>query len=265
MAVTNFALHIAARAASADNNSFFHPVENMFVDGMHFNSHWNPVPRSTGYPSSSHSVGLPHYPTDASGPSHDPYQHPLSAGTFSTAAENYAHHASSSNYDRHTFHGVEGGFVDLTMGNGRGPHKRKSPGIPSGCERGSTSRYYSAGSSSDIPIPSELRHEKVGLDMQHMPRDRIPMAPSYRGNGLSIRGEGSMRNVRSRSAHDLESNLARAHLSSNPSHNSYSTGHPIDHSSAMDLSGQTSGGLTRDWNHISASPSHGRILASGLF
>ncbi|KAF3442855.1 hypothetical protein FNV43_RR16773 [Rhamnella rubrinervis] len=250
-----------ARAAG-DNGSFFHPVENMFVDGMHFNPHWNPVPRSTGYSSSSHSVGLPHYPTDASGPSHDPYQHPLSAGTFTTVAENYAHHASSSNYDRHAFHGVDGGFVDLTMGNGRGLHKRKSPGIPSSCERGSTSRYYSAGSSSDIPIPSELRHEKVGLDVQHMPRDRITMAPSYRGNGLSIRGEGSMRNVRSRSAHDLESNLSRAHLSSNPSHNSYSTGHPIDHSSAMDLSGQTSGGLTRDWNHISASSSHGRILAS---
>ncbi|KAL5546188.1 hypothetical protein UlMin_005875 [Ulmus minor] len=244
---------------SADNGSFFYPTENMLVDGMHFSSHWA-APRPSGYSSSSHNVEIPHYPSDGSGPSHDPFQHPSSVGTFGTVAENYTHHASSSNYDRQAFHGVEGGFVDLTMGNGRGPHKRKSPGIPSSLERGSTSRYYGAGSSSEIPIPSDLQHEKVGLDTQHMPWDHISMNPNYRGNGLSIRGDGSMRNVRSRPAHDLESNLARTHLSSNPSHSSYPINHPIDHPSTMDLSGQASAGLAREWNHISVPSSHGRIL-----
>lgn len=240
-------------AGSADNGSYFFPVENMLVDGMHFPPHWNPLPRSNGYSSSNHNVEMPCYPSDASGPSHDPFQHTLNGGTFSAVADNFAHVASSSNYDRQTFQGVEGGFMDLTMGNGRGPHKRKSPGIPSGCERGSTSRYYGAGSSSDLPIPSELRHEKVGLDTQHMPWDRATMNPNHRGNGLSIRAEESMRNVRSRSTHDLESNLARTHISSNPSHNSYSI-NPIDHPSTLDLSVQPSAGLNREWSHFGISP-----------
>ncbi|POO01630.1 43kDa postsynaptic protein [Trema orientale] len=236
-------------------------MENMLVDGMHFASHWNALPRSDGYSFASHSVEIPHYPSDTPGPSHDPFQHPLSAGTFSTIPETYIPHASSSNYDRQPFQGVEGSLVDLTTGNVRGPHKRKSPGIPSGCERGSTSRYHGAGSSSDHPIPSELHHEKVGLDTQHMPWDRVAVNPSYRGNGLSIRTEGSIRNVRSRSTHDLESNLARTHLSGNPSHNSYPT-NPIDHPSTLDLSGQPSAGLTREWNHFSISSSHGRVPIS---
>ena len=237
----------------------------MFIDGIHFSPHWNPLPRPTGYSSSSHGVEIPSYQSDASGPSHDPFQqHPSNAGAFSTVAENYAHHASSSSYDRQTFQGVEPGFVDLTMGNGRGPHKRKSPGVPSGCERGSSSRYYGAGSSSDIPLPSEPRHEKAGLDTQHMSWDCVPMNPNYnRGNGLSIRPEGSMRNVRSRSTHDLESNLARTHLSSNPSHNTYST-NPIDHPSTLDRSGHTTAGSTGEWNHFGASP-HGSVLVSGKF
>lgn len=235
-------------------------MENMLVDGMHFASHWNPLPRSNGFSSSSHNVEVPRYPPDASGSSHDPFQHPLNGGTYPAVTENFAHHTSSSNYDRQTLQGVEGGFIDLTMGNGSGPHKRKSPGIPSGCDRGSTSRYYGAGSSSDVPIPSELRHEKVGLDTQHMPWDLVNMNPNYRGHGLSIRAEGSMRNVRSRSTHDLESNLARTHLFSNPSHNSYST-NPIEHPSTLDLSVQPSAGLNREWNHFGISPPRGALVS----
>lgn len=236
----------------------------MFIDGMPFGTNWNPDMRSYGYSSMNHNVDVPHYQPDASGPSHDPFQHPLNAGPFGMASGNYAHHAPSSGYDRRAFHGVDSGFVDLTMSNGRGPHKRKSPGIPSVSERGSTSRYYTGGSSSsELPRSSEIQQEKVNMDTPHMPWDHSSMIPSYRGNGLSIRGEGSMRNVRSRSEHDLESNLARTHLSSNPLHSSYSTNIPIDHSSSMDLCGQGSAGMTHEWNHISVSPSHGRIIAPG--
>ena len=256
---------IAARAGTSDNGSFFYPAENMPVDAVHFASHWGPAPRSTGYPSSSHNVDVPPYQPDASGPSHDPFMHVSTAGTFSTAPDTYAQHASSSNYERQSFHSVEGSFIDLTMGSGRGPHKRKSPGIPPVCERGSSSRYYNAGSSSDLPISSELRMDKPSIDSQHMPWDHINMAPIYRGSGLSIRGEGSLRNVRSRPALDLESNLARTHLSNNPSHPSYSASHPVDHSSNVDLSVQGSSALTRDWGHISASPVPGRVLVSGKF
>lgn len=253
-----------ARAGTGENGSLFFPVENMFTDGMHFPSNWNPPMRSYGYSALSHSVDVPpHYQPDASGLSHDPFQHPPSAGTFGMVNGNYAHHASSSSYDRRAFHGVEGGFVDLTMSNGRGPHKRKSPGIPSVAERGSTSRYYGAGSSSDLPRSTELQQEKVNIDTPHMPWDHMTMIhPNYRGNDPSSRGEGSMRNVRSRSEHDLESNLARTHLSSNPIHNSYSTNFPIDHPNTIDLSVQSSNVLAHEWNHISVSPPHGRILPS---
>ncbi|BBH06012.1 RING/U-box superfamily protein [Prunus dulcis] len=160
----------AARAGTGENGSFLYPVENMFIDGMPFASNWNPALRSYGYSNLNHNVDVPHYQPDASGPSHDPFQHPLGAGTFGTVGGNYAHHAPSSSYDRRAFHGVEGGFVDLTMSNGRGPHKRKSPGIPSVSERGSTSRYYSAGSSSsELPRSSELQQEKVNMDTPYMP------------------------------------------------------------------------------------------------
>lgn len=235
----------------------------MSVDGVHFTPHWSPAPRSIGYPSSSHSVEVPPYQPDPPGPSHEPFAHLSPAGTFSAAPDTYAQHASSSNYERQPFHCVESSFIDLTVGSGRGPHKRKSPGNPSVCERGSSSRYYNAGSSSDLPISSELRLEKPNIDAQHLPWDHITMTPGYRGSGLSIRVEDSLRNVRSRSAMDLESNLARTHLSSNPSHPSYSASHPIEHSSTVDPLVQGSNSLARDWSHISVSPAPGRVLVSG--
>ncbi|KAG2690208.1 hypothetical protein I3760_09G176900 [Carya illinoinensis] len=248
-----------AGAGTSDNGSFFYPVENMSLDGTHFASHWSPAPRSTANPSSSHNAEVLPYQPDASGPSHDPFVHLPTAGTFSTVPDSYAQHASSSNYEWPTFHGVEGSFVDLTVPSGRGPQKRKSPGIPSVCERGSTSRYYNAGSSPDLPSSSELRLEKSSIDSQCMPWDHITMNPIYRGSGLSIRGEGSLRNVRSRSALDLESNLARTHLSTNPS---YSVSHPIDHSSPVDVLVQASSALTRDRSLINMSPATGRVIVS---
>ncbi|XP_059462607.1 probable E3 ubiquitin-protein ligase HIP1 isoform X2 [Corylus avellana] len=254
-------MHLA-RAGTSENGSFFYPVENMSVDGAHYTSHWSPAPRSIGYPSSSHNVEVPPYQPDPPGPSHEPFAHLSPAGTFSTAPDTYAQHASSSNYDRQPFHCGEGSFIDLTVGSGRGPHKRKSPGNPSVCERGSTSRYYNAGSSSDLPISSEMRLEKPNIDAQHLPWDHFNVNPVYRGNGLSIRVEDSLRNVRSRSALDLESNLARTHLSSNPPHPSYSASHPIEHSSTVDPLVQGSNSMTRDWSHISVSPAPGRVLVS---
>ncbi|XP_022745202.1 probable E3 ubiquitin-protein ligase ZFP1 [Durio zibethinus] len=252
------------RASTTEHGSFFCPVENMSVDAVHFSSHQNPVPMSSGYATSSHNVEGPHYQPDTSGPSHDLFLHSSAPGAFGASPEDYMPHASSSNYDTQTSHGIEGGFVDLTMGGGRGPHKRKSPGIPSVCERGGSSRYVGAGSSSDLPLSSDFWQEKPNIDPQHMHWDHFAMPPSYRGNGLSIRGDGSMRNVRSRPALDLESNLVRSHLSSNPSHTSYSTSHQVDHSSSVDLSGQSSNAFSREleWGHLRMSPTYERIQAS---
>ncbi|MBA0684435.1 hypothetical protein Goari_026021 [Gossypium aridum] len=231
----------------------------MPVDAVQFSSHWNSMPRSSGFATSSHNVEAPRYQLDTSGPSHDLFLHSSAPRTFGSAPENYMHHASSSNYDRQTFQGIEGGLVDLPMSSGRGPHKRKSPGVPSVCERGGSSRYAGAGSSSDIPLSSDFWQEKPNVDPQHMYWDHISMPPSCRGNGLSIRGECSMRNVRSRPALDLESNLVRTHLSSNTS---YLTSHPVECSSSVDITGQSSNAMSMDWSHLRMSPSHGRIPAA---
>lgn len=235
----------------------------MSIDNISFPSHWNTAPRSNGYASTSLNIEAPPHQTDVSGTSHDHFLPSPSAGMFYAMPENYVHQPSNSNYDRQAFSAADGVFNDLTMGNGRGPQKRKSPGIPPVCERGSTSRYFNAASAADRPTSSELWPEKPNMDSLYMPWDHVNMTPTFRGRGLSIRGEGPLRNVRSRSALDLESNLARTHLSNTHPHNSYSTGLPIDHSNMVDLSTQTSGTLTRDWSPMSICPPHGRVSSSG--
>lgn len=219
-------------------------MENPSIDGTHFHSHWNHAPRSNRYASSSQNVELPHYQPEASAPSHNPFLHP----------SDYGPHSSSSNYNAQTYHGVEGGFFDLTMGDGRGPYKRKSPGVPSASERGSTSRYHDAGSSSNLSLSSDKWPDKPNSDFHQTPWDYPTNPPSYRGNSLSIGGEGTLRNVRSRATLDLEANLARTHLSSNPSRHSYTASHLIDLSNSVDLSTHSSNSSTWEWNNTLISP-----------
>ncbi|KAF2289955.1 hypothetical protein GH714_039301 [Hevea brasiliensis] len=173
-----------ARASPAENGAFFYPAENMPLEGVHFTSLRNPAPMSNAYISSSNSVEVSHYQPDVSGPSHDPFQHSSTDGSFCTVPENHAHHASSSNYDRQTFNGVEGGLVDLTMGNGRGPHKRKSPVVPSACEGGSTSRYYGAGSSSDTPLSCHPFDHSSSLDFSG--QSSSAMTHDWSHTGVSV-------------------------------------------------------------------------------
>ncbi|OIV92156.1 hypothetical protein TanjilG_18728 [Lupinus angustifolius] len=243
---------------TSENGSFIYPVESMSSDSVSFPSHWNSTTSSNGYALSTPNIEVPPHQSDASGTSNNHFMHSSSAGAFFAVSENYEHQPSSG-YDGQSFH-CNGGFIDLTVGSGRGTHKRKSPGISPVFERGSTSRYFNAGSSTDHHISSELRPEKPNIDSQYMPWDHLTMTPTFRGGGLSIRGESSLRNVRSRSALDLESNLARTHLSSNHLHNSYSADLPVEHSSMVDLSGQTSSALARDWRQMSISPAHGRVI-----
>ena len=247
---------------SSENGSYIYPVENKPIDNIYHTSHWNANTRSNGYASSGPNIEVPPpHQLDTSGTSKDHFMPSSSAGPFFAVSENHLHQPSSSYYDRQPFH-VDSGFIDLTMGSGRGHHKRKSPGIPSVYERGSSSGYFNAGSSTDLPIPSESRPEKRKMDSQYMPWDHVVMKPTFRGGGHSMKGESSVRNVRSRSAFDLESNMSRSHLSSNHSHNQY-TNH-IGHTSLADLSAQVSTSLTRDWSQMNLTPASGRgILPDG--
>ncbi|XP_071908224.1 uncharacterized protein [Coffea arabica] len=252
-------MHLA-RPGAPENSALPYPPDNMTLDEGHFTAQWNSAPRSTpGYSSSGVNVEMPHYQPQVPGPSRDPFLHPSAVGSLNMAQENYAHQASSSSHGGQTFHGVDGGFFELSMGNGRGPYKRKSPGIPAVCERGNTSRYYDAGSSSDHSFPADSWLDKQSTDPHHSPWD---FAPSYRGNGLSIGSESSLRNVRSRPAFDLESTPARSHLSSNPSHHPF-PGQTTDHPSSVDLLAQSSSAPSREWNYtFASSASNGRNVTS---
>lgn len=201
------------RAAVMENNSLISSLDDMSIDVAHSSSHWNPPSRSSGDSSSNHRVDvLPHHQPDSMAPPlHDFYLH-------SSATGSHSHHASSSaSYDIHTF-------------------KRKSPAF---CERGSSSQYYN-------PESSQVKQEtNSNLDCQN-----LTMVPIYRGHGLSgegeVEGEGSMRNVRSRSE-------LRHQLSSNPSHHPYSA----SNTASVDVLGQSANVLTREW---SQSHAYRRIL-----
>ncbi|XP_010529737.1 PREDICTED: probable E3 ubiquitin-protein ligase HIP1 [Tarenaya hassleriana] len=241
-----------ARSGTNDSRSYVYPVENMASEGLPFSSHWNSSPRPNGYMSSGHGLERPHYNSEASGPSHDPLLTSSTVASFTAPPENYVPYASSSNYNSQTW--PNGNCVDLSMANVRGAQKRKSPCASSICERGSSSQDNGDRSSSDIPLPSELHMEKPIIGPHYMPWDHLPMDPSYRSNGLLIRGEGSSRNVRSRPAFDLETSLARNHLPNNPGLGSHSTAHFIDHSVSGDFPAQTSQAVSREWNCSRLSP-----------
>ncbi|XP_010253614.1 PREDICTED: probable E3 ubiquitin-protein ligase HIP1 [Nelumbo nucifera] len=250
------------RASASENGSYAFPVENLPTGVANFTSHLNSSLRSNEYSSSSLSMETLHRPA-ISGPSYDPFPHPSVAGSVCPIPQNYPHHASSSGYYRHATHGIEPGTLSPNMGNGRGSCKRKSPAISIACERDG-SRHYGSGSSSGLSISSGLQQEKPNLLAQHLPREPVGIT-SYRSSNLSIASEGSQRNVRSRSALNLEANIARTHLSSNTSHYPHSTACLVDHSGTMDLTGfSSSAGATNwEWNNLPVCPTaHGRIVSS---
>lgn len=238
-------------------------MENASPEGGQFASQWNTVPSSNGYIPMGHNDQLQPGQLDATGTTEDPFMPRTDVATYGLAGENYFPHASSSNYDRQASYPVEGcGFTDITMDCGRAHQKRKSPGIPVVRERGSSSRYYCGGTSSDGPAFSEFRQERLSMDAQHMAWDHLAANnPGYRGSSLSVRGESSLRNVRSRPGIDLEPN---SHLPDNPSLRSLTMSQPIEHSSLADVPGPSSNALTTEWSHVNISPAHGRILRPGL-
>ncbi|KAK9283700.1 hypothetical protein L1049_011950 [Liquidambar formosana] len=247
------------RAAAPENGPSIHPMENTLASGVHYASQWDPESRPNDYSSSNFSMEVPHVRAVVSDSSYNPFPYLPAAGGFYLPPENNAGHAHSSYHNRNTFDEVDGGLLDPTMGVGRGPFKRKSPGISVACERGSTSRFYSAGSSSSS---SEFQPEKPTSDYHIYPSGPIGL-PHYTGGSLSIAGEDSLRNVRSRSRLDLELNPRRTHLSSYSSHHTYSTTNLVNHPGTVDLSSLNVDAATYEQNRISLSPAaRGRYLAS---
>lgn len=238
----------------------------MSIDSIPYGgSHWNPTPRPNAFPTfptPNLCVEMPHHQPDASGPSHDPFMHPSSVGNFPLAPESYPHQSSSSNYGAQTFNPTDEGLFDLTS-NGRGPYKRKSLGVPTICERGSSSRCYNAATLPDLAMPSNMWQEKQNFDSDHAPRGTSAINCSYVGNNLPVGNEGSIRNVRSRALFDADSTLPRTNLSTALSHQTYFSVNPGDCSCPMEYMGQRSDAQMQEWAHFHAA--HGRIPMPGQF
>uniref|UniRef100_A0A5B7API0 RING-type E3 ubiquitin transferase n=2 Tax=Davidia involucrata TaxID=16924 RepID=A0A5B7API0_DAVIN len=251
----SYYIHMA-RAVAPENGSFVYPMDNTLRSGVHSASQWNLENRGNEYPSSNFSMEAPHLQPSFSGPSYDPFPHSSLAGNLHLTPENNIGHAHSSYHNRHTIHEIEGGLLDPTMGSGRGPFKRKSPGVSVASEGGSTSRFYTPGSSSGS---SELLLEKPTPGYQYIPSGPIGL-PQYRSGSLSIAGEDSLRNVRSRSRIDLAANPTRTQLSSY-SYHYHSTTNPTNYSGAVDLTNMNA--TTRQLNTIPLSTAaHGMIQTS---
>ncbi|GMH10086.1 hypothetical protein Nepgr_011927 [Nepenthes gracilis] len=224
--------HLAARPTATESGSLFHPRDNMSIDRLRYVSYWNPPARLNGH-SSSIDVTIPHNQTNTSAPCDS--LHSVASRNVFMVPENHVQHASSSNYV------VENTFLDLGAGNGQPSYKRKSPGLSAIHDQGSSSGYFSAGSSSSASS-SDLRLERPNWEP-------VSLTSTYRGSHLSSRGEYSTRNVRRRSAFELETDVFGAHMSQNYPHATNVARHPIDHSISIDHQSQDLSVPLPDWNH----------------
>lgn len=211
---------------------------------MPVSSHWNSSIGPSAYTAPGHGVERPHYNPGTSAPPHVPFMSSAVA-TFSAPHETYVTSASASNCNSHTW--PNDSYADLPMENMRGSLKRKAPYDASNYEMGSSSHYHGDRASSDMHFPSEL-HMGKSITHDHDPH-YMPwlMNPSYRSNNLSIRGERSSRNVRSRPTLDLETSVDRNIFSRSLDLDSHPTHHNVEHSSSGQFPGQTSH-RNKDWN-----------------
>ncbi|CAO2824255.1 unnamed protein product [Amaranthus hypochondriacus] len=247
-------LHFA-RTSSSESVPTFRSLENGPPDRAHYVSPWNTA-RLNVYPLSGPMVNAPHYQPETSDLSCDSI-HPAATGNVFMIPENHVHHPPAN-------YGVECNFFDLTMGNGMGPYKRKSPGIPAITERGSSSRYYCTGSSSNVSSSSDPRQEKT-MDTQNNHWEAMAITTSYRANQLPIGGETSLRNVRSRSTLDLESDVFRPHLQANHPPRDSSSRLLVDHPETVDTNQNSSVPLP-EWApiHVPNAPIGRTVVSSNL-
>ncbi|XP_057779101.1 probable E3 ubiquitin-protein ligase ZFP1 isoform X2 [Salvia miltiorrhiza] len=227
----------------SESSSIIYPVDGTTIQGGHYPSQWTPASKFSAYSSSIHNGELPHYQTVAPCPSRDPSLHQPASVNLHMHQDNYSHRPSSSNMGAQTVEGVHSGFYDQPTVSGKGPYKRKSPAVAPLCDGGSTSRYYNAGSSSDIHLPVDPWQEKQSSEFYHT---TLEYPPSYGVNTISVGSEGTLRNIRSRAAAGLETNLAGNHLSNSVRHSSSYWSY--DQTNSGDFWGQSLNPPTREWN-----------------
>lgn len=256
MTIFHLIICIAGRAVVPENGSIAYPMENTLMSGVYCASYRNLECRPVQHSFSGVRVEGPHFPVADSRSSCDPFPH----SPAYLHPENSASHAHLSYYNGHNIQEVQGGVLDPTMGTGRSPFKRKSPGLSLACDRGSTSRFYVAGSSSGS---SESHPGKSTSDCQNYTSSSIGFPP-YRGGSPLFGSEDSLRNVRSRSRLDLEPTIGRTYISNQSSHHYHPVTHLASQSGTLDVTYTNADVNTHNQNHATPPPAaYGRFLASG--
>ncbi|KAI8563834.1 hypothetical protein RHMOL_Rhmol03G0140000 [Rhododendron molle] len=251
----------AGRAVASENGSLAYPMENVSRSGVYSASQWNSESRVNAYPSSSFSMEVPHLQPSFPVSSYHPFPQSPAAGNIYMSPQYNAGHTHTNYNDRHNIHEDETGLLDSVTGSRRAPVKRKSPCVSVACETGSSSRFYSAGSSSSS---SEIPLEKPPSDYQNIPSCHIRLS-HYGGGSLPSPGEDSVRNVRSRSRLDFESTPIRTHLPSYSSRHYHSTTNLSSYHGAVDLANINSDETTQEWNfNALPCPAHGTSRNSGI-
>ncbi|KAK9072775.1 hypothetical protein SSX86_009210 [Deinandra increscens subsp. villosa] len=197
-------------------NTHVHSGDDMLIDGAQY-THCNHTPTFNGYSSIPHNLQIPNYQQSVAGPSDlsiRPQSHTPSAYI---APEDYRNQASSSNYSGNPFN--EEDLFDIRVGNARVQYKRKSPGVPDGP------------SSSNVAMVNEPWPASQTTNFLHTPWDYH----TTHTNDLSIGGENSSRNVRSRSTFNSETISARNYLTNNMSHDFNTNSQPMDVSPSINL------------------------------
>lgn len=236
------------RVVAPENGPFVGQMNHMSRGGVRSGSHRNLEGRGNEYPSSNVSMEVqPFVPSFSASPV-DPYPHSSISENRSLAPVPPVH---CTNYNVPSIHDVEAGLSNCTTGN-IGPLKRKRSDISGACERGSSSSFYGAGSSSSS---SQMPREKPAVDCQSV--------PPYRGS-LTIAGEDSPRNVRRRYRLDLEPSMSRTHVPSHSSHFYQSMAHPANYSAPVQHTNPDANG--GQWNCAPryAASSHRRIPPSDI-
>ncbi|KAM0953692.1 putative transcription factor C2H2 family [Dioscorea sansibarensis] len=163
--------------------------------------------------------------------SHVPPMHPLSVGSSSQLPPNYAHYGNS--YHVGFIAEDNNSVVNTHADNRRAGFKRKGPATAMAFDEGNSSGYYSGGSSSSFPIPSDhLSSNSVPAPPQTAPWNPMHRAPGYRNNTLPVTEEAPQRNVRRRYSHAPHHEVPV----NTSSHNSYTTGNV----SGLQVAGQSS-------------------------
>ncbi|XP_008805023.2 probable E3 ubiquitin-protein ligase HIP1 isoform X1 [Phoenix dactylifera] len=180
-----------------ENGSFVHSSENVAVNGLNSVAYFNTTLRSNGPPLSTFTSEIPNYM--AIGTSNDLYLRTPSAASSSQPPPSYVQHGPPFFDQRAT--GDAGSIVNPQMDYGRASHKRKIPELSIVSDRGNTSRYYSSGSASNLPISNEQVQRKPLSGPHCWPCNPVSVVPSYGSSNVFSSGEGSQRNVRTRHNH----------------------------------------------------------------